>query len=115
MRWLAAAFIVFAAASCARGRSSPSASSPALATDPVVAAAQEQQALEHDLSLRFEAHEVIDCVEAERLRDQICTLADRICAIAEREPEREALCRDSRDRCERARQRVEQRCGPSVN
>jgi DNA-binding LacI/PurR family transcriptional regulator len=55
----------------------------------------------------------VDCDSARDLRDRICELGDRICSIASDHPDdhvTEDRCEDGRDRCERARRRVDDRC-----
>jgi hypothetical protein len=55
----------------------------------------------------------VDCDSARDLRDRICELGDRICSIANDHPDdhvTEDRCEDGRDRCERARRRVDDRC-----
>lgn len=55
----------------------------------------------------------VDCDAARDLRDRICGLGDRICSIANDHPDdhvTEDRCEDGRDRCERARRRVDDRC-----
>lgn len=54
-----------------------------------------------------------DCAEAEQLRETICDLARDVCAkadAAKSEAEKQARCVDGRERCERARVLVDQRC-----
>jgi hypothetical protein len=55
----------------------------------------------------------VDCDAARDLRDRICDLGERICSIAGDHPDdhvTEDRCEDGRDRCERARRRVDDRC-----
>lgn len=54
-----------------------------------------------------------DCNRACLLRGHICSLAERICAIAGRhpdDPQARERCRDARERCRRAQERVGERC-----
>jgi len=54
-----------------------------------------------------------DCGRAGQLRDAICDLADRICNIAEDNPEHTDVadqCQDGQSRCDSARNRVGDRC-----
>jgi hypothetical protein len=54
-----------------------------------------------------------NCGRAGDLRDAICDLAERICGIADNNPEHTDVatqCDDGRERCETARQRVGDRC-----
>ena len=60
------------------------------------------------------AQRVPDCGAAADLRDRICELAGRICAIAEREPsdgDVKQKCEASSGTCERARADVARICG----
>ena len=55
-----------------------------------------------------------DCRAAPDLRDRICELAQRICAIAERDPNDRALaqtCESAREACDQATLRVGHACG----
>ncbi len=72
------------------------------------------ETLEADLLSSFELAEGPDCDQAGELRDRICDLSERICAIADRHPgwsDVEGKCGDGRERCERARDEVAERCG----
>lgn len=71
--------------------------------------AEEMTTLSTELDQLF-AQPVLDCALAQQLRDRICELSDRICELAEDDGESEALCTDSRTRCETARRRVSTRC-----
>ena len=55
----------------------------------------------------------VDCADAERLRDDLCDLSRRTCVrsdAAKDDAQLAAQCADGRQRCERARVRVEERC-----
>lgn len=64
----------------------------------------EQADVESQLDHHLEATPVLDCPEAQRLRDEICRLADRICALTP------PSCDPARTRCTRARAKVAPRC-----
>jgi hypothetical protein len=69
--------------------------------------------VDDDLAQAFPAGAAPDCDRACLLQRHICALADRVCAIAARHPgddQARALCRDSRERCQRAQARVAERC-----
>lgn len=72
-----------------------------------------QELLVHDDSLTqtLELGEV-DCSSARDLVTSICSLADRVCVIAEdtADGETEERCVDGRSRCERAQDRTSNRC-----
>ena len=56
----------------------------------------------------------VDCDVAADLRDRICELAERICAIAAENPDDallETQCKSGRAACDRARQNVSVGCG----
>jgi hypothetical protein len=56
----------------------------------------------------------LDCDAAGRIKDRICELAGRICAISERHPADGSVrekCDDGQARCERATNDVANRCG----
>ena len=63
------------------------------------------------LSQTLELSEV-DCPSARDLVQSICSLAERVCAIAEdtADGETEERCVDGRSRCERAHDRTSNRC-----
>ena len=55
----------------------------------------------------------LDCVRAGSLRDNICTLADRICRLVQEDRtigDGPGRCQRARQRCEDARARVASRC-----
>lgn len=54
----------------------------------------------------------VDCGDARALRDRICELGERICDLADDLDDEVTAdrCEDGRHRCERARQRVADRC-----
>ncbi|HJL04778.1 MAG TPA: hypothetical protein RMH85_05015 [Polyangiaceae bacterium LLY-WYZ-15_(1-7)] len=68
-------------------------------------------AAEADLGEAFETA-TVDCDVARDLRDQICDLSGRICAIADETPDPSTAerCRDGEARCDSARDRVDDRC-----
>lgn len=109
-RW--SVWVVLAAAgwtSCATQRTSPG-SSP----DDVEAADTELKRLEVELGA-LAVGAPADCDRTRSLTRNICELAERICTLATRRPEDariDALCRDDRERCERARTQAGARCGP---
>jgi hypothetical protein len=76
-------------------------------------AAQRSLLGELDRSLELGA---LDCASAEQHRGAICEIAKRICALAEGNEGRvdaldaAALCKDSKDRCSRARERYGKAC-----
>jgi hypothetical protein len=73
----------------------------------------DQTRYEQDLDEVFAAAGEVDCGRAALISGQICDLAARICAVAERHPEDPSLairCEDARQRCQRARDRVSARC-----
>lgn len=53
-----------------------------------------------------------DCTTARGLRDRICELATRLCLISSPSPDLDlkAKCVDGKARCERAREKVGERC-----
>ena len=51
-----------------------------------------------------------DCGEAGELRHSICSLADRVCEQAKEDRTFEEKCALDRARCERAKERMQQRC-----
>ncbi|MFT5354050.1 MAG: hypothetical protein ACI9KE_001250 [Polyangiales bacterium] len=63
------------------------------------------------LSQNLELSE-IDCTSARDLVSSICSLAERVCVIAEdtADGETEERCVDGRSRCERAQDRTSNRC-----
>lgn len=54
----------------------------------------------------------VDCSSARDLVESICSLAERVCVIAEdtADAETEERCLDGRSRCERAQDRTNNRC-----
>jgi hypothetical protein len=52
----------------------------------------------------------LDCTRAAQLRDNICSLAERICTLGARPPEDPSACADARTRCKSARDRVLSSC-----
>ncbi|MCC6809351.1 MAG: hypothetical protein IT381_18125 [Deltaproteobacteria bacterium] len=71
------------------------------------------ESLEQALARALPATGGGDCADAERLRDTICDLAKEYCDRAERAQDdatAQARCVDSKERCERARAFVSERC-----
>ncbi len=112
---------------CARSARAPEASAPATQTGAEAAplpAAQEApvpqlaqdgdyaQLLTHDRELAALTLGAADCGKACEHLAALCGLAERICGLALQEPdaELEAHCKDGRERCERARTRVQAAC-----
>jgi hypothetical protein len=69
---------------------------------------------EEELGASLQAATTPDCDRACELGATVCKLSARICAIADRHPSDADLagrCRDGRERCDRARRKVTDRCG----
>ena len=86
----------------------------AMAVDPpIVDGGEWQELLVQDDSLMqsLEMGEV-DCSSARDLVESICSLAERVCVIAEdtADGETEERCVDGRSRCQRAQDRTSNRC-----
>jgi cytochrome c556 len=55
----------------------------------------------------------VDCARARQLADNLCAVAERICALVARlpaDPAHAGDCADARGRCKAARDRVQGRC-----
>lgn len=102
--------LLFCGACAGAQRAETTATAPDEAPDPAIQAAGEINAAEVELDRMFGAEAVLECGEANRLKDQICLLSDRICGIAQRRPDRAPNCEDSKTRCDRAKTRVGERC-----
>jgi hypothetical protein len=76
------------------------------AADPVEELAAAERALARELAPAADARPV-DCNRAALLRDNICTLATRICNLS---PPDAPRCRDARASCQSARTRVTAAC-----
>lgn len=75
---------------------------------------EEMAGFESELAEATQLQGGADCATAARLRDNICELAERICAVKENNPDNEevvAMCDDGRQRCERATNDVAESCG----
>ena len=74
----------------------------------------ELRRLDADL-LRSDAQVTPDCARVEQLRDNICTLAERICQIADKQPAGSVAaqhCADGKTRCKSAVERAQARGCP---
>jgi hypothetical protein len=81
--------------------------------DDLRAAEAELDSRASELSSVFVNRNAVDCGRAGRLRDNICTLAERICALAADAPQEKSgpgRCSNARGRCRLARERVAAAC-----
>ncbi len=66
--------------------------------------------LDIQLSMHLEAED-IPCEEAGSTRDEICDIADQICALDTTDPDVSMRCDAGNEECETARSEVAQHCG----
>lgn len=78
--------------------------------------ADEIVALDNQLTNTL-AEEVLDCPKAKELQERICTLADKICELEGERTQIEtprdtpdSLCEDARQRCDKAKEKLSERC-----
>lgn len=110
---------------CARAPSSAGATTMPAATESAGATTTETttvsdgaletslEAADADFAIALDAG--LSCDMVVPLRDRICMLADRVCALSGASPDdltMQAQCADGAERCLRATEAVRRRCGP---
>jgi hypothetical protein len=108
-----AAALLVALSTCACGTAHPPTGPPlpAAELESLATLGEALERVDRDFAHSLEA--AADCERACLFVGHICTLAERICAIAGRHPDdapARARCRDARERCRHAHERAAARC-----